>query len=165
VTAKTLAYATSARVVGVNTLQTIAYQARDYLLTTSQHGCDHGILLPRRICAAINSQRGQVFSARFPFSCDWLENQAAVETIDRDAWADRLEADDLATGPALTRLQSKLLDGKFPFQLAPMNVWYPSAQTVGRIGFRQFCRYGADDMWKLQPLYMRPSYADQPQRD
>ncbi len=164
VTAKTLAYATSARVVGVNTLHAIACQARDYLMKRSVRGCDPGTSLPRRICAAIDSQRGQVFSGRFPFACDPPDNEAVVEIIDRDAWIDRLETDDMATGPALKRLQSNLSDGNFSFQFTPEDVWYPTAETVGRIAFHQFCLRGADDMWKLQPLYMRPSYADEPRR-
>ncbi len=165
VTAKTLAYATSAHVVGVNTLQAIACQARDYLMKPSVRGCDPGTPFPRRICAAIDAQRGHVFSGRFPIECDLPENEDVVEMIVRDAWIDRLEADDMATGPALKRLQCNLSDRNFRFQFAPEDVWYPTAETVGRIAFGQFCLRGADDMWKLQPLYVRPSYADEPRRD
>ncbi len=88
-TAKALAYAAGAQLIGVNTLEVIAQQAEP---------------LDRPLWAVLDAQRGELFAARFVPAADHQPaGPAEVQVIEREAWLAGLAKSDAVTGPGLAR--------------------------------------------------------------
>jgi tRNA threonylcarbamoyladenosine biosynthesis protein TsaB len=143
--AKTFAYAVGAQVIGVNTLEVVAEQARN--------GAG-------RLWAVMDAQRQELFAAKFIASEDPRRLTCGRETqiLSQTEWIAALEAGNMVTGPGLRRLGVPLLPGVVTVDAA---LWQPMAATVGRIGWRDFQAGRRDDVWKLMPLYYRPSAAEE----
>src|SRR5687768_9175356 len=104
VTAKTLAYALSARIIGLNTLEVIAARA----------DCAEP-----RLSVAIDAQRGQVFAATFERSAqdttivarpNW-QMIGGPQLLDNAHWLSVLKPGMAASGPALAGLAHSLPPG------------------------------------------------------
>jgi tRNA threonylcarbamoyladenosine biosynthesis protein TsaB len=142
VTAKTLAYALTADVLGLGSLEVIAAQAPP----------------AARLAVAIDAGRGQVYAARFDTAAGGdLRALAPVELLDLSAWLAGLSAGDLVSGPILR----KALELPPGVSTTEPETWEPKAATQAELAR---CRYAAgqrDDLWKLAPLYVRPSAAEE----
>ena len=139
-TAKTLAYAVGADVIGVDTLAVIAEQA------------------PRSaapLWAVMDAQRQELFAAKFDG-----ERQFVHEThvVSQSEWLGLLQPDDYVTGPGLRRLPSALPAG---VHAVDESLWLPTAGAVGQIGWRDYRAGRRDDVWKLLPQYYRQSAAEE----
>jgi tRNA threonylcarbamoyladenosine biosynthesis protein TsaB len=143
-TAKTLAYAVGASVIGVNTLLAIAHRAPPDV---------------ERLWAIIDAYRGQVFAAlveREPNKPPTeLEPTAA---IDEAAWLARLSSGDVVTGPGLVKLRDRIPSGVVAL---PEALWPATAKAVGEIGWQQYMAGARDDLWALAPQYYRRSAAEE----
>jgi tRNA threonylcarbamoyladenosine biosynthesis protein TsaB len=144
VTAKTLAYARGARIIGLNTLEVIAAQA------------------PRdspRLSVAIDAQRGQVFAATFTAGAQpaWqMVNEPRL--LDDDEWLGELKPGMATSGPALARLASSLPAG---VKLVEERDRAPRADAVAQLAWLRHLQGAYDDVWKLAPLYLRKSAAEE----
>jgi tRNA threonylcarbamoyladenosine biosynthesis protein TsaB len=140
---KTLAYATGAMALGVDTLQVIAAQAEgDW----------------QEVTVVTDAQRQQLFVARFRRSGDRLEAIVPTHIIDASLWLDSLAAGQFVTGTGLSRLLDRLPAGVLVSQPAD---WSPRAVTLGRIGYLDHLAGRRDDLWKLVPHYHRQSAAEE----
>ena len=143
-TAKTLAYAVGAEVLGVNTLEVIAAQAP---------------LGEARITAVIDAQRQQFYSASFT-----RENHAAMRCVeethivDRAAWLAKRPAGEVVTGPGLSRLTDDLPPG---VTVVESHDWAPRAATVGKLAVAHYQQGRRDDLFRLAPQYYRLSAAEE----
>ena len=150
--AKTFAYAVGAEVVGVSTLEGIAHQC--------------GPLAPRaEVHAVLDAQRKEVFLGRFqnqsPVAGDelpWLTRLSADSIVAADAWLASLPAGAVVTGMGLSRLLDRLPASAI---VTPQSQWEPQAATSGRLAWRDYQLGRRDDLWKLAPVYLRPSYAEE----
>jgi tRNA threonylcarbamoyladenosine biosynthesis protein TsaB len=147
-TAKSFAYAVGAEVLGVNTLEVLAEQAPSDA---------------RVIKAVIDAQRQELFAATFqrePAVPSSLSRrlQAAGEILSIEAWLTALAPDDCVIGPALTKLLDRLPDY---VRAPPEQDWMPKAASVGLIALRRFAAGERDDIWRLAPLYLRRSAAEE----
>jgi tRNA threonylcarbamoyladenosine biosynthesis protein TsaB len=144
VTAKTLAYALGARVIGLNTLEVIAAQAR----------CDGP-----RLSVAIDAQRGQVFAATFEVGTQhgW-QMIGGPRLLDDDEWLAELKRGMAASGPALSRLAGRLPSG---VALVDEQDRAPRADAVAALAWTRHLQGAYDDVWKLAPLYLRKSAAEE----
>lgn len=149
-TAKAFAYAISAQIVGVNTLEAIAAEA--------QSGIASGAATPPTIAAAIDAQRGDVFAARFQAAGERLECLAPAAICAADDWLAALKPGWLVTGPALEAFLPRLPTDVLA---APRERWMPSATTVGRLAAAKYAAGQRDDVWTLAPLYLRRSAAEE----
>lgn len=144
-TAKTFAYAVSAEILGIGTLETIAAQAE--------------APAAGQIAVAIDAQRGDVYSGlyrrRGPYDHELIRPPAIVSAAD---WLTRLTPEMLATGPALEKLAGSLPTG---VNLAKRELWHPSAQTVARLAAARHAAGERSDVWSIVPLYLRPSAAEE----
>ena len=141
--AKTFAYATGAKVLGVSTLEVLAAQVP-----------------PGRqlLWAVMNAERAQLFAACFHVENDqWIES-APPGIVDVSTWTQTLVPGTLVTGPALSDLPQPL-----PNHVTPVaaNFWTPRAGTVGQVAFRHFQAGRLDDIWSLVPRYFRDSAAQE----
>jgi tRNA threonylcarbamoyladenosine biosynthesis protein TsaB len=143
-TAKTFAYAVGADVVGVNTLAVLAHQA------------------PRSaapLWTIMDAQRGELFAARFETTASGaLTITREPSIVAQDAWLADLQPGDRVTGPALRRVVPRLPSG---IVAVSEEHWQPTAQAVGQLGWQSYRAGRRDDVWKLVPLYYRPSAAEE----
>lgn len=143
-TAKTLAYAVGAQVLGVDTLEVLAWQAP----------ADAGL-----VCAVIDAQRQQLFAGEFRREKSGeLSVVEPTHIIDNDRWLATLSPGTCVIGSGLSRLADQLPVGVI---VAPAETWTPQAATVGRRAFRDYVAGRRDDLWKLTPNYFRASAAEE----
>lgn len=143
-TAKTWAYATGGAVIGLSTLAVIARQVPAELRSAASE-----------IHAVLDAQRKELFLARFAASGDRL---AADTIVSADTWLDELKAGTVLTGSGLTRILARLPSTE---TIAPQAIWEPKAAVVGQLAWQEFQRGRRDDLWKLAPVYLRQSYAEE----
>jgi tRNA threonylcarbamoyladenosine biosynthesis protein TsaB len=140
--AKTLAYATGCALIGIDTFAAIAIQAGmafrpvDVLADAQQDNIyvqsfRRG-MIPRAVAEL----------AIRPFT-EWL---AARNT---DAWA---------TGPALVKMRDRL---PADMRVVEPEQWDPRPESLLRLGLPRYLAGERDDVWKLEPLYLRPSSAEE----
>jgi tRNA threonylcarbamoyladenosine biosynthesis protein TsaB len=141
--AKTLAYATGAQLIGLNTLHVIAAQSPTGMT---------------EVCATLNAQRQQLFAATYRCRDLLWEAVRPTAIVDNSAWLQSLAPGVVVTGPALARLRQQLPGGVV---VVEETCWLPRAATVGRLGYLTFQAGTRDDLWKLSPQYFRKSAAEE----
>jgi tRNA threonylcarbamoyladenosine biosynthesis protein TsaB len=143
-TAKALAYAAGAGIVGVNTLEVLASQVPDSTVP---------------LWTVMDAQRQELFAARFDIHrVGQHQRNAATQIVPQASWLAGLQPGDQATGPALHRLAPRLPIG---VTAVPEEFWQPTAVAVGSVGWQRFSARHRDDVWKLAPRYYRPSAAEE----
>ncbi len=143
-TAKVLAYATGAAVIGVNALEVIAAQAITNRTTLS---------------VVMDAQRSQVIAAGFERDHDGNWRRTGESRIlDNDAWFASLDAETAVTGPVLEKLGVGLPAG---VDIVELQQWNPQAATVAVLAWHQYQSGTRHDLWSLSPLYMRKSAAEE----
>jgi tRNA threonylcarbamoyladenosine biosynthesis protein TsaB len=145
-TAKTFAYAVGAEILSVNTLAVMAAQAP---------------WTPAPLWTTLDAQRQQLFVARFlpvESAVGALEMVDDTAIMSQDEWFAGLHAGDRVTGPPLKKLAPRLPPEVI---FTPPTCWEPSAAFVGRIAWRAFQSGRRDDLWRLAPIYYRPSAAEE----
>jgi tRNA threonylcarbamoyladenosine biosynthesis protein TsaB len=178
-TAKTFAYAAKAEVLGLSTLEVIAHQAPAELLVAGSV----------EIHAVLDAQRKELFVGRFrrcaapkrasgftpeayhaaaelnasginPEARE-LDRVAADHILAAEAWLQSLPAGAIVTGTGLDKLVDRLPEN---VTVLPPPLREPQAATVGRLAWRDYQLGRRDDLWKLAPVYLRPSYAEEKAR-
>jgi len=143
-TAKTFAYAVGAGIVGVNTLDVLATQAR---------------VSSEPLWTIMEAQRQELFVAKFSASPEGkLFTECPTAIVATDEWLARLGQGDRVIGPALQRLASRLSAGVIA---EPDNVWQPMATAVGQVAWQAYQSGRRDDVWKMVPNYYRASAAEE----
>jgi tRNA threonylcarbamoyladenosine biosynthesis protein TsaB len=142
--ARFFAYAAGAELLAVNTLDVIVAQ-----LPAHAHAA----------WAVMDAQRGQWFAAGYRRLPDgaW-EVVAPCQVWNHEALAQRLSADVILTGPGLARASTMFVPGE---QRADPACWNPRAETVGQLARRAYEAGQRGDLWRLEPQYYRPSYAEE----
>ena len=145
-TAKTLAYATGAYILGLDALDVIAAQSPASDPARTLH-------------VVMDAQRQQLFVAtyRSDSSGSWLPNEPKT-ILDTDSWLAHLDRPCCVTGPGLTRLVDRLPSH---VTVVESQRWIPQASTVGKLAFECFGRGRRDELWQLVPDYGRKSAAEE----
>ena len=150
VVAKTLAYARSIPVIGVNTLEVVA----------SQCVVDAMTLGLGNISAAIDAQRKELFVQTFQVKLSHeLRPINEVEIISQSAFAAGVQPNCLFTGEGLTAIIDEIADRK-PL-MAPECKWRCTAAAAGILGLKKYLLERNVDFWSLQPNYYRTSAAEE----
>jgi tRNA threonylcarbamoyladenosine biosynthesis protein TsaB len=143
-TAKTLAYAIGANIIGIDTLEVLASQA----------AASTGRLWP-----VIDAQRQEVFTAAFGVPQDGQPRRVSDTVVmKQEVWLAELRAGDHVTGPALATLAERLPADVIA---APEELWQPTAAAVGLVAWEAYQSGRRDDVWKLLPNYHRLSAAEE----
>ncbi|MEZ6067557.1 MAG: tRNA (adenosine(37)-N6)-threonylcarbamoyltransferase complex dimerization subunit type 1 TsaB [Planctomycetaceae bacterium] len=143
VCAKTFAYATGCQVVAVETLHAIAAAAPQDV---------------DKVDTLVDAQRGEVFRARFhrQHGGQWTRDGAIIIEPWEAVIASVARGDRFA-GPALEHRPDE-----FPeFALCPASYWEPRAAIVACLGEQAALNGEVDDLYKLEPLYIRRSAAEE----
>jgi tRNA threonylcarbamoyladenosine biosynthesis protein TsaB len=147
-TAKAFAYAVGADVLGIDTLEAVAEQAKPRPVV-GVHAELHAVL---------DAQRKELFLARFTWQDSALVRLDDNRIVAADAWLATLAAGTAVTGPGLDRWESRLPAGVIAVDTA---LRQPQAATVGRLAVERYRTGKRDDVWKLAPQYLRPSAAEE----
>jgi tRNA threonylcarbamoyladenosine biosynthesis protein TsaB len=143
-TAKAMAYAVGAEIIGVNTLDVVASQ----------------VTQPSSpLWAIMDAQRQELFAARFESNgAGGISISKETLIIPQDQWLAGLQAGERVTGPALRRLVPRLPAGVIAM---PEELWQPTAGAVGKLAWQLYRAGHRDDVWQLVPAYYRPSAAEE----
>lgn len=142
--AKTMAYATGARIAAVPTFDALAA------------GCPADV---DRVQVIMNAQRQEFFVGRYHRTKDgsWIETQRL--RVERAAdWQAGLQPTDVVTGPGLEGVADEL---RGRCSILPEEFWQPHARWVGRLGLGQLQAGHLTSAWELSPLYVRKSAAEE----
>jgi tRNA A37 threonylcarbamoyladenosine modification protein TsaB len=147
-TAKAIAWASGARLLGVSGFEVVAAE------TARVTGRDSG-----PFAIAYDAGRGEVFASVAEPAADdgWRIAPGALVTADR--WIESLARGCLVTGPALATLAERVTAAGH--RLAPEAAWHPSAVAAAAIAIPRAAAGQADSPATLVPEYLRPSYADE----
>lgn len=146
--AKTLAYATGAQAVGVNTLAVIARQWFAY------PQCDHA----PRTHVAMEAHRGEFFATAFDYPPTGDKDPPEVQIIEHTAWAASIPGGDAANGPGVAQVADQLADGVV---LAPEQDRPPRADALAKLAGEAFDAGRGVAPWQLMPDYYRLSAAEE----
>ena len=140
-TAKTLAYAIGAEVIGVNTARVIAEPG-------AADGCSavgrDGRSAAGAVCGEVRRRASGLFTRR----------RFCRRPIGCGAGARRRRN---GTGVEAIRVS---VPGRV-LHVVDESLWLPMAAAVGQLGWRDYRAGRRDDLWKLLPLYYRPSAAEE----
>ena len=145
VTAKLFAYSVGAALIAVDAMVALAADAPASFNTVS---------------AIIDAQQGLVYAAKL----DCRDREAepvflqSTEVVNAVDWSATLSPDQYVTGPALGRFAHLIPEG---ITAAPPGRFNPSAQALYQIGLKRFLAGHRDDIWALEPHYLRPSAAQE----
>ena len=142
--AKTMGYATGARIAAVPTFPCLAA------------GCPDDVTAVQVI---MNAQRQELFVGRYhrDNATRWVETQPL--RIEKAAiWQAELEPENVVTGPGLEGISETI--APLCRVLSP-EFWQPQARWVGRLGMEYFQAGSTVSCWDLQPLYIRKSAAEE----
>lgn len=151
--AKVFAYAVGAKVVALNTFETIA-AALDDGLAPAVHSVSIGV----------DAQRGDVVAQRFERRDKTFKPMEAAQMIPVKVWWEQANTvpDLRFAGPALERWQTKIPDDS-PEHLVFVDktFWFPSAALAGLLAAKRWESGQFDDLWSLAPIYSRLSAAEE----
>ncbi len=147
-TAKAIAWASGARLLGVSGFEVVAAE------TARLTGHDAGPL-----AIAYDAGRGEVYAAVAQPAAggDWGIGPAALVAADR--WIESLPSECLVTGPALAALAERIAAAGH--RLAPEAAWHPSALAAAALAIPRAAAGVSHPPASLVPEYLRPSYADE----
>lgn len=144
VCAKTWAYATGSRLIAVDTLLAVAEQAGESA---------------QRLQVVSDAQRNELFVAHCERTSEgvWIRH-GEIAIVPAREWTAGLSADDVVSGPGLVKLAEHLSDR---CRVLSPETWHPSARTIARLGERAARAGHSDDLWTLEPRYLRKSAAEE----
>lgn len=144
VTAKTLAYSLGIEVVAVEAADVLAAQAPADAL---------------QVQTMIDAQQGLIYVTGFERSAAGRLRRTGLTAIQpAAAWAATLPAGTFVTGPALDRYRTLVPAAAMA---APPSQCHPTAEGLWQVGLAALCAGLRADFWTLEPLYLRPSSAEQ----
>jgi tRNA threonylcarbamoyladenosine biosynthesis protein TsaB len=142
--AKAMAYAVKCPILAVDTFPTIALAAGP----------------AASVDVIADAQQGRVYAQRFAAAGGGGPPAALTDLVVEavEDWLARLPAASLVTGPGLV-----LHAGRLPPEqpVAPAELWEPRLDALLALGLDRLRRGEADNLWKLEPLYLRPSSAEE----
>lgn len=141
--AKALAYATGCALVAVDTFAALARQAPVGAATVD---------------VIADAQQERVYCQRFGQAGDGWQAQTLLTIRPVAEWLADLRAESCVLGPGLERF-GKLLPAAVV--VAPAEAWLPQAESVLAVGLERWRRGERDDVFAVEPLYLRPSSAEE----
>lgn len=155
VAARTMAYVNDIPLVGVDVLHALA------LAAARRHQLAGGAIVE----SVVNAQRKQLFAAKFGASgdgqVDRLEDSRLVLA---NSWAQETDGDVLLTGPGLKIVSQPAMNellNNDSVRIESPELWNCDVFTVADIARQRFSDNDVDDPWSLEPIYFRPSAAEE----
>jgi tRNA threonylcarbamoyladenosine biosynthesis protein TsaB len=141
--AKVLAYATGCVLIGVPTFSAVALQAPG---TANQ------------LDVIADAQQDKVYIQGFERSGVAWSATTPLRVTPFTDWLARRDATTWVTGPGLHRWKTHIPECA---RVAPETCWDPQPQSLLRFGIARYLAGESDDPYALEPLYLRPSSAEE----
>jgi tRNA threonylcarbamoyladenosine biosynthesis protein TsaB len=144
--AKTLAYAAGCALIGVETFAVVAAQAPKEI---------------NRLDVLADAQQEKVYAQSFGRAGDHWRPLDALQIRPFAEWLEGRTSGTWVSGPGLHRWARRL-----PADVPAVDaaLWEPQAATLLRLAFARYTAGERDDPFALEPLYLRPSSAEEQQR-
>jgi tRNA threonylcarbamoyladenosine biosynthesis protein TsaB len=144
--AKAFAYATGCTVLGIDTFAAIAWQS----------AADASVV---RLSVIADAQQEKVYAQRFVVEPNLLPvAESPLLILPLSQWLAQLEPDERITGPGLRSFQHALPPAT---NVVAERLWDPRPESLLRLGLERLSKGEKDDLWQLEPLYLRPSSAEE----
>jgi tRNA threonylcarbamoyladenosine biosynthesis protein TsaB len=144
--AKTLAYAADCGLIGVETFAAVAEQAP---------------VAVERVDVLADAQQEKVYVQSFGRDAGRRRPLTALAVRPLSEWLAGRAADAWASGPGLHRWAARL-PADVPVVEAAL--WDPRPESLLRLGLARYTAGERDDPFALEPLYLRPSAAEEQQQ-
>lgn len=168
VAAKTFAFATGSEIIGVNSFEALAIQAMGWW---SGRYVDHAELphgIPRieagepiTLSVALNIGRGELLVSDFLLNRVDYDQLSEPSVITPDDWLRTLTPNSFVTGCGVDFCLQTSESCFEHVTLIPAELRTTHVETIARLGLANFHARGGDDFWQLEPVYSRPSYAEE----
>jgi tRNA threonylcarbamoyladenosine biosynthesis protein TsaB len=145
ISAKALAYATGCALLAVDTFAVIAAQSPPDVLAVE---------------VLADAQQGKVYVERFerPYAGAPFLSRVPLAVRPLAEWLVQPAPPAWVSGPGLRGHEGLLPPRVRP---VPADRWDAQAEGLLRLGLARYLRGERDDLWTLEPLYLRPSSAEQ----
>lgn len=141
--AKTLAYATGCALIGVETFAAIAWQAPAEAM---------------RLAVISDGQQGKIYVQHFSRSPSGWSIDDALAIRPFAEWLATCPADTWVSGPGLETFLDRVPTRQ---SVVPRPDWSPRAEALLALGLTAYRSGRRDDPFALEPLYLRPSSAEE----
>jgi tRNA threonylcarbamoyladenosine biosynthesis protein TsaB len=141
--AKTFAYAAGCALIAVDTFAALALQAPESVT---------------RVDVLADAQQDKVYMQPFARSDEGWRPRAELAIRPFADWLAAREPDAAVTGPGLRKWVERL-PANVP--VLDASLWEPQSTSLLHIGLTRYLRGERDDPWSLEPLYLRPSSAEE----
>ncbi|MBI1917014.1 MAG: tRNA (adenosine(37)-N6)-threonylcarbamoyltransferase complex dimerization subunit type 1 TsaB [Planctomycetes bacterium] len=144
ISAKALCYAIGCPLVGVETFAAIAAQAPAQAA---------------RLDVLTDAQQDKVYVQPFARSADGAWRSTAplsIRTV--DDWLAGRDAEAWVSGPGIDAHTQRL---PAAVSLVPLELRIPQPESLLRLGLERYVAGERDDVWTLEPIYLRPSSAEE----
>jgi tRNA threonylcarbamoyladenosine biosynthesis protein TsaB len=143
--AKTFAWAVGCSLIAVPTLEVVAFQARGHA---------------RQVETIADAQQDRVYRQRFRLSDAGETPQAVTDlaVFDAPAWQAEWSSAFPLIGPGLLHWHERLPS---QVRLLPAELWLPGLPALLALGLHRWLHGQFSDPFTLEPLYLRPSSAEE----
>jgi tRNA threonylcarbamoyladenosine biosynthesis protein TsaB len=143
--AKAFAYAAGCALIALDTFAVIAAQAPPEVA---------------HLDVLADAQQERVYVQHFTRPAAGADPQPATPLAIQPfaEWLARRDAASWASGPGLRGLRQRLPGS---VSVVEPERWDPQAETLLRLGLARYREGARDDLWTLEPLYLRPSAAEE----
>jgi len=143
ISARTLCYAIECPLLGVETFVAIAAQASDNV---------------SRLDVLADAQQDRVYVQPFERSGEAWKATAPLSIRTVDDWLVGHDPETWVSGPGIERHLHRLPAG---LNLVEPGLRTPQSESLLRIGLARYRMGEQDDVWSLEPIYLRPSAAEE----
>jgi tRNA threonylcarbamoyladenosine biosynthesis protein TsaB len=141
--AKTFVYATGCALLAVDTFAALALQAPPSA---------------PRVDVLADAQQDKVYGQSFARSAEGWQPASELAICRFADWLSARAPNAWATGPGLLKWATHL---PADVPTVDASLWEPQASSLLRIGLARYLAGERDDPWSLEPLYLRPSSAEE----
>ena len=153
---RALAIALNKPIIGVPTMDAIAYNGYQYLLGSDpDHRSLHNEGLTPKICPVIDAKKNQVYACIYRITGDKIIKESKYLLEPAEELIKRLTGEVLFLGDGLALYKDKLsskhgvkaefLEGKR---------WFPKASVIAKMGLEKFSKGKSDNPYDLEPMYL-----------
>jgi len=141
--AKTLAYATSCVLLAIDTFAAVGHQAPPEA---------------DRLDVVADAQQGKIYVQSFVRDAGEWKSTTALSIQRFEDWLNRRPSSAWVSGPGLNTYRSCLPEG---IPVVEDSESEPRAESLLALGLRRYRSAERDDPWSLEPIYLRPSAAEE----
>jgi tRNA threonylcarbamoyladenosine biosynthesis protein TsaB len=146
--------------VGIMSAKTFAYATGCALLTIETFAAV-AVQVPAEVTALeilADAQQDRLYVQRFVREAEGWQSAKPLAIRTLTEWQAERNPSDWISGPGLAVIRSRLPER---FRLVDESAWHPWAESILLLGLARLAKGERDDLWTVEPLYLRPSAAEE----